>query len=365
MRSEESRGQAAESEKLLHLSNGTGNRLTIVLRKYRPGEEAGLIACIRDEYGSSYFKKNFYLPEQIKKESDSGHITFLVAEDRESGEIAGMMILKGFYPEESMCEIASQIFRKKYRGYGLAHSFFAYGLELLMSGNYSAAYCLPVLYHDTTQRLLYRQGLRATGFILNVFHMGKISHSYPKGRNKKHSQGIQIMAAGKKNAGTLYLPPEHMDFCKKIYDVLGVAYRVTEAKVRVTDCMKNDKPAGLPTFADMQWKQDEVQCSLEIRIHKVGRDLSKQIGNLYTRYPLKGMQTASVFLNINDKNAVWAYRTLVEEGYFFAGLKPLCSDKEYMVLHNAGEVEIFWDDYVVTEEFREFVNYVKKWRRGI
>ena len=31
-----------------------------------------------------------------------------------------------------------------------------------------------------------------------------------------------------------------------------------------------------------------------------------------------------------------------------------------MVLHNAGEVEIFWEDYVVTEEFKEIVNYVKE-----
>lgn len=342
-------GKDAEHEKHLHLTNGAGNRLSIVLRKYRPGEEAGMIACIRDEYGNSYFKKSFYLPEQIKKESDSGHIIFLAAEDMETGEIAGMMILKEFYPEESMCEIASQIFRKKYRGYGLAQPFFTYGMEILMARSYSAAYCLPVLFHDTTQRLLYRQGLRATGFILNVFHMGRISHSYPKDRNKKHSQGIQIMAVGKKNAGTLYLPPKHKEFCKKIYDVLGVAYRVAEM----------EKPAGLPAFTDIQWKQDEVQCSLEIRIRKAGKDLSKQMQKLHNRYPLTGMQTANVFLNINDKNAVWVYRTLEKEGYFFTGLKPLCSDKEYMVLHNAGEVEIFLEDYVVTEEFKEIENYVK------
>lgn len=364
MRDGELHGKDAEQEKHLHLTDGAGKQLSVVLRKYRPGEEVGMISCIRDEYGGSYFKKSFYLPEQIRKESDSGHITFLVAEDSETGRIAGMMILKEFFPEESMCEIASQIFRKKYRGYGLAQQFFIYGMEILMSRNYSAAYCLPVLFHDITQRLLYRQGLRATGFILNVFHMERISHSYPRDRNKKHSQGIQIMAVGKKNAGTLYLPPEHKDFCKKIYHVLGVSYRLPEVKRWMADHMENEKPAGILALTDMQWKQDEVQCSLEIRIHKVGRDLSKQIRELHNRYPLIGMQTANVFLNINDKNAVWAYRTLVKEGYFFAGLKPLCSDKEYMVLHNAGEIEIFWDDYVMTEEFKELANYVKKENGG-
>ncbi len=352
------------SKKPLILKNQEGKSLSVRLRQYRPGDESGMIACIRDEYGNTYFKRNFYLPEQIKKESDCGHITFLVAEivpswqtgiqakEAASGEIAGMMILKQFAPKESMCEIASQIFLKKYRGYGLAMPFFEYGMEILTSRRYSAAYCLPVLFHDTTQRLLYRLGLRATGLVLNVFHMGRITHSYRRDRNKKHSQGIQIMALGKKAAGTLYLPPEHTQFCQEIYDSLGVAYRVAEEK--------QEKQRRNPAVSDMEWKQDTFQCSLEIRIYRVGQDLPKRMAELHSRYPLAGMQTANVFLNINDKNALWAYRRLTELGYFFTGLKPLCSDREYMVLHNAGEVEMWLEDYVVTEEFKKLVNYIKK-----
>ncbi len=351
-------------EQLLTLKNREGRILHVRLRQYRHGDEPGMIACIRDEYGSTYFKRNFYLPEQIKKESDCGHITFLVAEtvpfyntriqakEASFGEIAGMMILKEFTPKESMCEIASQIFKKEYRGYGLAMPFFEYGMEILTSRRYSAAYCLPVLFHDTTQRLLYRLGLRATGLILNVFHMGRITHSYHRDRNKKHSQGIQIRALGKKDAGMLYLPPEHTEFCRGIYDSLGVAYRVADEKSR--------KQGKLPAVSEVEWKQDTFQCSLEIRICKAGKDLPERITELHSRYPLTGLQTANIFLNINDRNALWAYRSLTEAGYFFTGLKPLCSDKEYMVLHNAGRVEMWLEDYVVTEEFKQLVNYIKE-----
>ena len=49
---------------------------------------------------------------------------------------------------------------------------------------------------------------------------------------------------------------------------------------------------------------------------------------------------------------------LKEEGWFFTGLRPLCGDWEYMVLHNAGEVQIVWDNYVLSDEFKEIVNYI-------
>ena len=75
-------------------------------------------------------------------------------------------------------------------------------MEILSAGSYYAAYSLPVLFHDISQRHVYELGLRATGFILNVFDLERISHSFENGRNEKHSQGIQVKAVKKENAGT-------------------------------------------------------------------------------------------------------------------------------------------------------------------
>ena len=333
------------------LVNMQGRKLTVTLEEYRPGDEEGMIACIRDEYGNTYFKRGFYDLAYLREEAESGHITFLVARTR-AGEIAGMMILKEFYPRESMCEIASQIFRKKYRGYGLAMPFFEYGMEILLERDYSAAYCLPVVFHDTTQKLLYRLGLRATGFVLNVFDMAHIVHSYKNGRNTKHSQGIQIRAVGKKNAGTVHIPGEHRQFCRQIYESLGVAC-----------CMDEENGGGeakLPPVSELSYVQDERQSSLQINICRIGSDLPERMAIMHEKLPLGGKQTANVFLNISDQNAVWAYDRLTDMGYFFTGLKPLCSENEYMVLHHSGEVEIHFEDYVVSDEFKKIMDYVKK-----
>lgn len=335
-------------KKIVDLKNKKGEKTTFLLRPYQTGDEKEMLTCIREEYGETYFKREFYDSAYIRKKAKDGEITFLLAETSD-GEIAGMMLLKQFYPQEEMCEIASQIFRKKYRGYGLATHFFSYGMKILKSGTYTAAYCLPVLFHDITQRLLYKQGMRGTGLILNVFDVEKIVHSYIKGRNTKHSQGIQISAMAKQNAGMLYLPSEHQDFCSKIYERLGVDY-----------CFAEAKEGTLASQSSISFKQEERQQNLEICIYSVGADLKDRIRQIQEDYPLSNKQTAGVFLNCNDAHAVWAYQILKELGYFFTGLKPLCSDREYMVLHHPGEVEIFFEDYQLSDEFTEIVNYVQQ-----
>lgn len=341
-------GKRRLSGKGLSLKDKEGRRLGVTLREFRPGDEEGMIACIRDEYGNTYFKQNFYRRKYLREEAESGHTIFLIAEAAQ-GEIAGMMALKQFYPKENMCEVASQIFRKKYRGYGLAEPFFEYGVEIMKGRGYFAAYSRPVLFHDVTQRLLYRQGFRATGFGLNAFNMDVITHSYENGKNEKHSYGIQILPLEKQNAGRLYVPKELFSVCSGIYDALGVSFRlVQEVEGRMQD-------RGLPNDSTVSYVQDILQKNLEIEVSKVGEDLPKRVEELKRKYPLTGRQTANLFLNINDPHAVWAYKKLKEAGYFFAGLKPLCSAQEYMVLHHRGEVEIHFEDYVLSGEFQKLL----------
>ncbi len=350
----------------LMLKNKEGDELEVTFCRYREGDERGMIDCIRDEYGNTYFKREFYVPEYIKRKAEEGTITFLTARTQDD-EIAGMMILKQFYPEESMCEIASQIFRKRYRGYGIAMPFFEYGMEILRSRSYTAAFCLPVLFHTVTQRLLYRIGLRAAGLVLNVFDLDRVIHSYDNGRNRKHSQGVQVCALGKTDAGILYMPARHRDFCGKIYRSLGVKFQIAEPKentAEMSDGQGRDSGENalgvFPGYTDMTYKNDDLQANLEIRIHRVGQDLPARMRQLHSRFPLRGKQTAGIFLNCNDPGAIRSCELLEEMGYFFTGLKPLCSQREYLILHHPGEVEIYFDDYQATEEFQRLIQYIEK-----
>lgn len=110
----------------------------------------------------------------------------------------------------------------------------------------------------------------------------------------------------------------------------------------------------------MTYKNDDLQGNLEIRIQRAGQDLPDRMRELHSHFPLKGKQTAGVFLNCNDPGAVWACEMLEAMGYFFAGMKPLCSQREYLILHHPGEVKIYFDDYQATEEFRQLIRHIEK-----
>lgn len=325
--------------------------LTVTMRMYRPGDEEGMIACIREEYGDSYFKKAFYEPEYLVKASESGAHTFLVAQTK-AGEIAGMLVLEESGREEALCDIASLFLRKKYRGYGLAGPFLQYGTEILLSRHYAAACCHPVLFHKITQELLYSMGFRATGFLLNVFDGAEMVHSFKKDRNGKHSLGLQILPIGKRNAGMLYAPPEHRMFIEKIYGKLSMKFQVVQSG--------RSRRKDMPPVSELFCREDRRQKSLEIRIRHVGADLPAKMAGIHAGYSLKGRQTINVLLNINEPGAVWAYGKLRELHYFFTGLCSMGNAGEYMVLHHSGEVECFWDGYVVSPEFAEILKYVRK-----
>jgi hypothetical protein len=140
-------------------------------------------------------------------------------------------------------------------------------------------------------------------------------------------------------------------FVGELYRKLGVDCRIKEGKSGITE--------NIPEESVISYKQDGVQHSLEIRIHVAGQDLKQKIRELHEVFPLKEKQTSGIFLNCSDANAVWAYETLRKLGYFFTGMRPLCSENEYMVMHNPGAVKIAFDDYHVNEEFARLFDYVK------
>lgn len=351
----------------------TGERLEISFRTLEDRDTDGVIACIRDEYGDTYFKRDFYNPKFIREEHREGIITFLVAVT-DLDEVAGIMILKKFYPYESMIEIATQIFKKKYRGYGLAEHMFDYGMKLLQEMPCSAVYSLPVTFHGISQRLLRMRGLIGCGFIFSVFDMEKIQQSYGKRRNLKHSQGIQILAKDKTHARTLYIPQEQRGFTGWLYKKLGVRFRLADAE---GDAGYGDGSSGSgnagnragscePGYVENQDVScqvmktiDWVQSSAAITIYKTGDGLKAYLESVLEEYGSLPRFTLNVFLNVNDPGAVAAYYLLKEKGFFFAGYKPLCSENEYMVMHNPLDVPIIFKDYVLTEEFRDLIQYME------
>lgn len=334
------------------MSAKKSRELRVIVREYRCGDEKGIIECIWDEYGSTYAKEEWYSEAAIMENAAKGRDIFLVAQLLD-GEIAGTTALTGTEGKaRTAYEIAAQVVKKKYRGYGIAQRIFEYGLKLLEDKNAAAVYSQPVLFHDITQRLLCGLGLNAVGILPNMFDLEVLHHSYDNGRNTKMALGIQVKAGSGQDAGRLYLPDRHKEFCRERYEELGAAYEIMDGAAK--NC------GEMPVDSRISYYYDKKHEYLEIGISKIGADFDRQLELLLRTYPLKGRNTANVFLNSNDRYAVSAYGKLCEKGFFFKGIKPLCGDGEYIIMHHAGEVPFYLEDLKLNREFRKIADYIRE-----
>ncbi len=320
-----------------------------ILRPFKKGDETGMIECIRDEYGNSYFKKKFYNPDWIIKESTGDNYSFFVVESE--SKIAGVMILT-FFPGESYIEPATQIIKKEFRGYGVSVILTRYIFSIVEQLEPSAIYGLAVTFHDITQKAGNRLGMTAVGFRLGTFLTSKMENSYVKGRCVKHSEVIMVRAAAKKNAGTVYLPEDISDFAGKIYKKLGVEFSI------VTE---GEPQKSVPEErCEFTVTADDVQQFVTVKLSKTGSDLKEQMKKLIDKYKGKGYWTIQINLLCDTPAVFKDYDSLREIGFFFTGLKPLCSDREQFYMQWIDEWPLIMEDYVLTDSFKEVRDEIGK-----
>ena len=327
----------------IELQNKNGNKISITLRKFQPNDAEKIVNLIHDEYGESYFKPNFYNPQYLIDENEIKKIIFLVAEC-ENGDIVGVLSLN---PKDKICDIATGIVLKKYRGYNIMWHIFNYAVdEIKNMKNIHAGYCKTVLYHVVTQRLMEKINFVPCGFMMSEFFTSDTEHSYQKDDNIKHPHGILVRRMQIESPKIIYLPQEHTEIAKKIYSKLNL-------KCKIKNELNN-----LSGKSEISYNNDESQNSCTIKILSSGEDLITKINEIQSKFTAK-YQTFNILLNICDKKSVLAYNELLKLNYFFTGFLPLFNDIEIMILHNKMNVPFNFDSLILTEKFSQFKDYVQ------
>lgn len=311
---------------------------TFTMRTFETGDEQGMIACIRDEYGESYFKRDFYDEMKLREKAFGGHYVFFVAET--GGEIVGMEIFALFTENgDDYIEPASQILRQKYRGYGLAAELVAYTFPLAKAMQPLALFVHAVTFHPITQKVCGAQGMIPVGFRLGSFLAEKMHNSYPKGRCPKHSEGVMILPVTKKAAGTVYLPRELADYAARCYERLEMTYSICD-----------QREALPPDAAELEVVTDELQRTVLIRIVRSGADLAMQIRQIMDSHK-QPYWTYQITISADCGYAVAEYEELQRIGFFFTGIKAACGEKEQFYMQWCGDMELHMEEYALTDDF--------------
>lgn len=294
----------------------------ILLRDFAPEDAAGLVACIREEYGASYFQPEFYRTDYLRELHAGGRTHFLVAES--AGEIAAMLAL---HIDADCGTIATGIVRKAYRGAGVMPQLFRRAVEQAKRLHLRALFCRSVAYHDITQRRLEELGFSPTALLMAEF-LTEGQYSYEKDTNLKHPHVLLVNVLLPDSLPCrIFVPAVCRDAAEMIYAALHRRAEISTA------CAALGKESALSVEYD-----DSQRCT-SIFVHRAGADLRVRVREI-ERSRRADLQTANVFLNLADADAVAAYEVLRAMGYFFTGFFPLCKGEETMVLHNPMGVAI-------------------------
>lgn len=319
-------------------NNRTGETKTFTLRAYEAGDEAGMLACIRDEYGDSYFKRDFYDVKKLREKALSDAYVFFVAECE--GQIAGMELLALFCTEgDDYIEPASQIFHRKVRGYGLASALVDYTFALARELEPSALFVHAVTFHDITQHVCGAQGMLPTGFRLGSFLTSGMKNSYPKGNCPKYSEGIMILPLQKKQAGVVYVPEELAAVVGDCYDRLGMTYTLSSVRA-----------AYRSAACSLTAVTDAAQRMVCVRVHSHGETLVHEVQQLLCAHT-EPYWVYQIALPANDGQLLTAYEQLKALGFFFTGVKAACADTEQIYMQWCGDLALCMEDYVLTDAF--------------
>lgn len=335
-------------EKRITLTSKDGITKEFLMRPYRIGDENGIREIVTEEYGLSYFKKDFYDPELIKSDALSDRYRFFVAEA--DGNVVGLEIFHIFAGAEDYLEPASQILRKNYRNYGLAAAMVDYTFKIAKEMEPSALFVHAVTFHISTQYVCGEYGMVPTGFRLGSFMTEKMQNSYSLGKCDKYSEGIMIYPVSKHNAGTIYIPGEVRNFAEKIYGRLGVEYSMAPLPDRENiDHIRE----SLPAESNMDIKKDSDQRIVKVNVLSEGADIPGKMQEIIDSFGDEPYWVIQIALCTNSKGVYCLYEDLKDIGFFCAGLKPMCGDCERMYMQWIGDTNLNMSEYILTDAFNE------------
>jgi len=316
------------------------------LREAEPADVAGIIACVKDEYGDTYYRREFYDEETLKTNLDKYNI-FIVSTD---DDICGIQSMIDSRPIDTYLEGASQIFKKKYRGLGLPSALVSYTYEIAKEEDISCIYASTVTFHNITQRMCEKNGMIPVAFNFGSYITANMDNSFELGHSEKYAQAILVKPIKKQNAGKIYIDEQIKRIVSSLYKKLNVGFEI--------DTTENKPEEKKTQFTIKLNEREQMIC---VRVNNIGLDLKEVISDVINSH--KGeLWTTQVILPTSDVQSVWAQKQVREIGFFFSGLRPLCNEKEQLYMQYIGDVKFYFDELVLTDSFRELLDELLKVR---
>lgn len=327
----------------------TGIEAEISFRQFRAGDEEGFRECICDFYGDGYPYKEYFEPGFLAEKCQSGKL-FLSCAVTEDGEIAGTSGARfdgEFAGSGLMC---LRVVKKAYRGMGIATIQRDILLDYLKEQREIRSLYVDALCHDTfSQEDIQPFGFVTCGIRIELYDACVMLPKSGYQAGDRISQTIMCKAGEGQDAGEIYCPAEHREIAAELYHRLGCGYRFCDGKAPV----KN-------TVWEVCREMEHQSCIGIVR--ETGEDFEAVVGAFFEKEKATGCETFLCYVNLSAAGAEMACETLKKLGFFFAGMKPLNGDGEYLLMTWLRRDKIASDLIKCCADGKELLAYIERSR---
>lgn len=320
------------------------------IRLMKPEEAIEVSRCFFEAYGYSYMNENIYYPERIAALNQSGDIISAVAVNQKGEVISHAALI--FDPElPGLAEMGMAATRPRFQGSGVIAKLdpllAAEGAKRSISGFISHA----VTMHSYSQRIIWRNGYRETGFLLSALPESVSLRGIADKAASRGSGVIMFMrTAPVGEPETVFPPAVHREMIAGIYRNLKTKTTLGEG----------EDPRALAGSTLMESSISYGRGAATINFHSYGRDIFDQVRILIYRVKREKLYVIDLYLNLKDPLTPYVAERLQEMGFNFTGIVPATERGDLLIMQYYNGVAVDYDGVRVYSDFaRELLAYIR------
>ncbi len=333
-------------EKKIRLkSKKTSEEKEFLLRECRTEDVDHIIECVVEEYDDTYYRRDFYDRNSLIRIMENKEIYLFAAFCGE--EMCGIQSFISHIANDDIIEGATQIFKKKFRGFGLPYELvkFTYSEAVKIGAN--AIYANTVVFHNLTQKMCEDVGMTPVAFNFGSHLTSGMHNSFKLGRSEKYAQAILAFPMKKMNVEKLYVLPEYEKVIKELYGYFGLEVELqsgTESFIKSQEAILNNEKT---TYTIIENNREK---SIVFAVKKIGNDIEKIVKKVIDEHKER-MWTIQLKLPVGSLVAIEACKRLKDLGFYFVGIRPFVKGGEHIYMQYTSDVKFYTEEFVLTDRF--------------
>ena len=325
--------------------------LDIEIRLIRDEDAIEVSRCAFKSHGYTFRDDHVYYPERLLEQNRNGSMVSAVAVTKD-GSFVGHAALVFRTPGDRIAEFAFAFVNAEYRGGGVLFRIAHFLVSTLKTRELDGVYCFAVTHHTFAQERMESYGMRDCGILLATSPVSWKIRWIPGDVTQRISltQGFKYLR--KPESLMLYAPPQHSDMIEKVYRGLGVEhqYGVPETKIPWLP----SQPSAITT------QVNTLEGRADIHVNRYGAGIVREIRSLLRSFCIRQISAVNLYLNLQDPATYSFAEEFEKTGFFFAGILPLMSPGEGLILQFLNNVELSYDKILVHSTMgQELLRYVK------